>query len=259
MLPSIFISHGSPMHALDPGAVGAAWRGLAAALPRPKAILVASAHWDTQSPMLTAMPNPDTFHDFYGFPEPLYRLRYPAPGSAELARQASLLLADEGIPTALENRRGLDHGVWSILLHMYPQANIPVVQVSLQTELGPAHHYRLGQALAPLAADQVLLIGSGQMTHNLREWGRNFDGQPAPYVVEFQAWVHERIVAREHHALMNYRDSAPHAVRAHPSDEHFLPLFFALGAGGNGAEPMRTYDAIEGSVLAMDVYTFTRN
>ena len=209
--------------------------------------------------MLTAMPNPDTFHDFYGFPEPLYRLRYPAPGSAELARQASLLLADEGIPTALENRRGLDHGVWSILLHMYPQANIPVVQVSLQTELGPAHHYRLGQALAPLAADQVLLIGSGQMTHNLREWGRNFDGQPAPYVVEFQAWVHERIVAREHHALMNYRDSAPHAVRAHPSDEHFLPLFFALGAAGKGAEPMRTYDAIEGSVLAMDVYTFTRN
>ena len=133
-----------------------------------------------------------------------------------------------------------------------------VVQVSLQTELGPAHHYRLGQALAPLAADEVLLIGSGQMTHNLREWGRNFDGQPAPYVEEFQAWVHDRIVAREHEALMNYRDSAPHGVRSHPSDEHFLPLFFALGAGGEQATPLRTYNAIEGSVLAMDLYTFTQ-
>lgn len=259
MLPSIFVSHGSPMHALDPGTLGAAWRGLSQSLPRPKAILVASAHWDTESPMLTAMANPPTYHDFYGFPEPLYRLRYPAPGSPDLAERAGSLLSAAGFPADFENRRGLDHGVWSILLHMYPEADIPVVQVSLQTELGPAHHYRLGQALAPLAADEVLLIGSGQMTHNLREWGRNFDGQPAPYVEEFQAWVHDRIVAREHEALMNYRDSAPHAVRSHPSDEHFLPLFFALGAGGEQATPLRTYNAIEGSVLAMDLYTFTAN
>lgn len=247
------------MHALDPGAVGAAWRGLAKSLPRPKAILVASAHWDTEVPMLTDMPNPETFHDFYGFPDPLYRLRYPAPGSPDLAKRAGSLLGGAGFPAALEEVRGLDHGVWSILLHMYPEADIPVVQVSLQTALGPGHHYQMGQALAPLAADEVLLIGSGQMTHNLREWGRNFDGQPAPYVLEFQKWIHDRIGAHSHEELIDYRRIAPHAVRAHPSDEHFLPLFFALGAGGRNAEPRRTYDAIEGSVLAMDVYTFSVN
>ncbi len=259
MLPAIFISHGSPMHALEPGDVGKAWRALADSLPRPRAILVASAHWDTEQPLITAMPHPETFHDFYGFPEPLYRLRYPAPGSADLAERAKLLLADTGLPSDAEYLRGLDHGVWSILLHMYPKADIPVVQVSLQTHLGPAHHYRLGQALAPLAAEDVLLIGSGQMTHNLREWGRSFGGQPAPYVLEFQEWVHKRIAAHEHDALIAYRETAPHAVRAHPSDEHFLPLFFALGAGGRDAVPLRTYDTVEGSVLAMDVYTFTSN
>lgn len=259
MLPAIFVSHGSPMHALEPGAVGKAWRALADSLPRPRAILVASAHWDTETPLITAMSEPETFHDFYGFPAPLYRLRYPAPGSPDLAQHAGEMLAGAGIPAALEQERGLDHGVWSFLLHMFPKADIPVVQVSLQTALGPAHQYRLGRALAPLMAEDVLLIGSGQMTHNLREWGRNFDGQPAPYVLEFQAWVHERIEARNHQALIGYRDSAPHAVRAHPSDEHFLPLFFSLGAGGEAATPRRTYDAVEGSVLAMDVYTFSVN
>ena len=257
MLPSLFISHGSPMHALDPGAVGVAWRSLAQSLKRPKAILVASAHWDTRVPTITAMAQPDTYHDFYGFPEPLYRLRYPAPGSPDLARQAESLLVAGGLPGALEYDRGLDHGVWSILLHMYPEADIPVVQISLQTAQGPAHHYRLGETLAGLANDDVLLIGSGQMTHNLREWNRSVDGLPLPYVTQFQLWVHERIAARDHQALIDYRASAPHAVRAHPSDEHFLPLFFALGAGGSQATPRRTYDAIEGSVLAMDVYTFS--
>lgn len=257
MLPSVFVSHGSPMHALEPGAVGAAWRSLADSLPRPRTILVASAHWDTETPRLTASPRPDTFHDFYGFPEPLYRLRYPAPGSAALAQHAGSLLGEAGIASAGELRRGLDHGVWSILLHMYPEADIPVVQLSLQTHLGPAHHYRLGRALTPLMAEDVLLIGSGQMTHNLREWSRSFDGEPLAYVKEFQAWVHARIGAGDHDALIDYRASAPHAVRAHPTDEHFLPLFFALGAGGRGAAPNRTYDAIEGSVLAMDAYTFT--
>jgi 4,5-DOPA dioxygenase extradiol len=247
------------MHALEPGAVGKAWRTLADSLPRPRAILVASAHWDTEQPLITAMPHPETFHDFYGFPEPLYRMRYPAPGSADLAGRAKSLLAATGLPSDAEYLRGLDHGVWSILLHMFPMADIPVVQVSLQTHLGPAHHYRLGQALAPLAAEDVLLIGSGQMTHNLREWGRSFGGQPAPYVLEFQEWVHKRIAAHEHDELIAYRETAPHAVRAHPSDEHFIPLFFALGAGGRNAEPRRTYDDVEGSVLAMDVYTFTAN
>ena len=257
-LPSIFVSHGSPMHALDPGAVGVAWRALAQALPRPRAILAVSAHWDTDQPALTGAANPETIHDFYGFPEPLYRLRYPAPGSGDLAGHARSLLADVGIAAAIDGQRGLDHGAWSILLHMFPAAEIPVVQLSLQTALGPRHHYQVGRALAPLAAEGVLLIGSGQMTHNLREWGRSFDGKPAPYVLEFQAWVYDRIMARDHEAVLDYFRGAPHAARAHPSDEHFMPLFFILGAAGAGARPLRTYDAVEGAVLAMDVYTFTQ-
>jgi 4,5-DOPA dioxygenase extradiol len=257
ILPPLFISHGSPMHAIDPGAVGVAWRGLAQTLPRPSAILVVSAHWDTSQPALTGAAHPETIYDFYGFPEALYRLRYPAPGSADLARRAQSLLAGAAIAAAIDERRGLDHGAWSILLHMFPEADIPVVQLSLQTALGPRHHYQLGSALASLASEGVLLIGSGQMTHNLREWGRNFDGKPAPYVIEFQAWVHDRIMARDHEAVLDYLRRAPHAARAHPSDEHFMPLFFALGAAGVNAQPSRTYDAVEGSVLAMDVYTFT--
>lgn len=245
------------MHALEPGAVGTAWRALAKSLPRPRAILAVSAHWDTHMPALTGSDHPPTIHDFYGFPEPLYRLRYPAPGSADLARRAQTLLGGEGIEAAIDGKRGLDHGAWSILLHLYPAADIPVVQLSLQTELGPRHHYQLGKALAPLAAEGVLLIGSGQMTHNLREWGRNVDGKPAPYVLEFQAWVHDRIMAGDHEAVIDYFRSAPHAARAHPSNEHFMPLFFTLGAAGKGAQPLRSYDAVEGSVLAMDVYTFT--
>ena len=216
-----------------------------------------SAHWDTAAPVLTGAAKPETIHDFYGFPEPLYRLRYPAPGSPALAERARAMLAGEGFRAEVDANRGLDHGVWSILLHMFPEADIPVVQLALQTRSGPRHHYRMGQALAALAAEQVLLIGSGQMTHNLREWNRNGNGAPAPYVLEFQAWVHERIMARDHEALIDYAHKAMHASRAHPSDEHFLPLIFSLGTAGKAALPQRTYDAVEGSVLAMDVYTFT--
>jgi len=257
VLPSLFISHGSPMHALDPGAAGEAWAGLARSLPRPRAILIASAHWETNVPMLTGAARPETIHDFSGFPKPLYEIRYPSPGSPELARRARDLLRDAGFTVAIDGCRGLDHGAWSPLLHMYPQADIPVVQLSLQTELGARHHYRLGRAVAPLAGEGVLLVGSGHMTHNLRDWLRGArDAPAAPYAREFQTWVDERIRAGDHEALNEYRSRAPHALRAHPTDEHFLPLFFALGAGGEGARAARVYDAIEGGVLAMDVYAF---
>jgi 4,5-DOPA dioxygenase extradiol len=256
-LPTVFVSHGSPMHALEPGAAGKAWAGLAASLPRPRAILIASAHWETNVPMLTGNAGPPTIHDFGGFPEPLYRLRYPAPGSPELARRARALLGEAGFTAAIDGCRGLDHGAWSPLLHMYPQADVPVVQLSLQPELGPRHHYRLGRALARLADEGVLLVGSGHMTHNLRDWMRGAHGPaPMPYAQEFQSWVHGRIEAGDHDALAEYRSRAPHAVRAHPTDEHFLPLFLALGAAGEGARPVRAYDAIEDGALAMDAYAF---
>jgi 4,5-DOPA dioxygenase extradiol len=255
-LPALFISHGSPMHALDAGAAGAAWAGLAASLPRPRAILIASAHWETNVAMLTGSARPQTIHDFSGFPEPLYRLRYPAPGAPELAQRARTLLHEAGFTAAIDGSRGLDHGAWSPLLHMYPDADIPVVQLSLQTELGPRHHYRVGRALAPLAGEDVLVIGSGHMTHNLRDWMRGSRAAPAPYVTEFQSWVDARIQAGDHEALIEYRSRAPHAARAHPTDEHFLPLFVALGAAGERPRPTRVYDAIEDGALAMDAYAF---
>lgn len=254
MLPSVFLSHGSPMHALEPGAAGEAWAALGRRLGKPRAILIASAHWETQLPLLTGAQAPETVHDFYNFPEPLYRLRYPAPGAPELAREARSLLKDAGMDAGIDGCRGLDHGAWSPLLYMYPEADVPVVQLSLQPELGTRHHLELGKALKKLAGDNVLVMGSGHLTHNLRDWARG-KGPPAPYVQEFQHWVKERIDARDPESLADYRSLAPHGVRAHPSEEHFLPLFVALGAGGDG-EAERIYEAVDAGVLAMDAYVF---
>jgi 4,5-DOPA dioxygenase extradiol len=255
MLPSVFLSHGSPMHALQPGAAGEAWKALARRLPRPKAIVIASAHWETNLPMLTGAEKPETIHDFYNFPEPLYRLRYPAPGAPDVARRAQALLKDAGFTAGIDGCRGLDHGAWSPLLSMYPQADIPVVQISVQPALGPAHHVKLGRALNPLTREDVLIIGSGHMTHNLRDWSRGA-GAPAPYAREFQAWVFEKLNDRDTESLVDYRSRSPHGAQAHPTDEHFLPLFFALGAAAEKAKPERVYDAIDSGVLAMDAYLF---
>ena len=255
MLPSVFVSHGSPMHALQPGAAGEAWKALARRLPRPKAIVIASAHWETNLPMLTGAEKPETIHDFYNFPEPLYRLRYPAHGAPDVARRAQALLKDAGFTAGIDGCRGLDHGAWSPLLHMYPEADIPVVQISVQPALGPAHHVKLGRALNPLTREDVLIIGSGHMTHNLRDWSRGA-GAPAPYAREFQEWVFEKLTDRDIESLVDYRSRSPHGARAHPTDEHFLPLFFALGAAAEKAKPERIYDAIDSGVLAMDAYLF---
>ncbi|HEY8250932.1 MAG TPA: class III extradiol ring-cleavage dioxygenase [Burkholderiales bacterium] len=256
MLPSVFISHGSPMHALEPGAAGEAWKALAQRLPRPRAILIASAHWETNLPMLTGSDRPETVHDFYNFPEPLYRLRYPAPGAPEVAKRAQALLKAAGFTAGIDGCRGLDHGAWSPLLYMYPDADVPVVQISVQPALGPRHHVELGRSLRKLSEEDVLVIGSGHMTHNLRDWARG-QGQPAPYAREFQAWVFEKLKERDVDSLIDYRSRSPHGARAHPTDEHFLPLFFALGAASEKAKPERVYDAIDSGVLAMDAYVFS--
>ena len=253
-LPSAFVSHGSPMHALEPGPAGAAWAALGRRLRRPQAILIASAHWEAARPMLTASARPQTIHDFYNFPEALYRLRYPAPGAPDIARRACDLLIHAGFDAGLDAERGLDHGAWAPLLYMYPGADIPVVQLSLQPPLGPRHHFDVGRALRPLSEQGVFIVGSGHLTHNLRDWARGL-GAPAPYAAEFQAWVKERIDADDIDALIEYRSRSPHGARAHPTDEHFLPLFVALGAAGAG-EPERIHDAIDAGVLAMDAYVF---
>ena len=254
-LPSIFISHGSPLHALEAGAAGEAWKALGRRLPRPTAILIASAHWETNVPMLTGSAKPETIHDFSNFPEPLYRLRYPAPGAPEVAQRAQALLKAAGFTAAIDGCRGLDHGAWAPLLYAYPEADIPVVQLSIQPELGPGHHLAVGNSIRKLSDEGVLIIGSGHLTHNLRDWSRGA-GKPEPYAREFQAWVKEKIEKKDLASLADYRRLSPQGVRAHPTNEHFLPLFIALGAAREQAKPERVFDAIESGVLAMDAYVF---
>jgi 4,5-DOPA dioxygenase extradiol len=252
-LPSVFISHGSPMHALQAGPAGEAWAALGRRLPKPKAIVIASAHWETNLPMLTGSTKPETIHDFSGFPEPLYRLRYPAPGAPDVAQRAQGLLKEAGFTAAIDGCRGLDHGAWAPLLYAYPEADVPVVQLSVQPALGPRHHLAVGKALRRLADEGILVVGSGHMTHNLRDWMRGA-GEAQPYAREFSEWVKDRIDAGDMESLVDYRSRTPHGPRAHPTDEHFLPLFVALGAAPGQGKPERIYDAIDSGVLSMDAY-----
>lgn len=256
-LPSLFLSHGSPMLAIEPDAATAAWDRLAATLPRPRAVIVASAHWMTRATAVGSAARPQTIHDFGGFPAPLYEIQYPAPGEPALAADVAARLAGAGLPAALDPARGLDHGIWVVLRHLFPSADVPVVPLALQPMLGPAHHYHLGRALAPLRRDGVLVLGSGGFVHNLQEYfqGLYRDGEPA-HVREFRAWMAARLAAGDIDALLDYRARAPYAARAHPTDEHLLPLFVALGAGGDGAQARLVYDGVSEGVLGMDAYAF---
>jgi 4,5-DOPA dioxygenase extradiol len=256
-LPTLFLSHGSPMHAIEPGAAGRAWAALGRELPRPRAVLIASAHWETSVPLLTGNPAPQTIHDFGGFPDELFRLQYGAPGDPALAEQAVALLKAAGVAAGIDGCRGRDHGAWVPLRWMYPDADVPVVQLAIQPEFGAAHHLRVGRALAPLADDSVLIIGSGHATHNLRDWMSNPRRQePLRYAKAFAEWLHDRLMARDVDALVAWREQAPEAARAHPSDEHFLPLFVALGAAGDGTNVERFVEGFEAGALAMDSYRF---
>src|SRR5512141_828805 len=256
-MPTLFLSHGSPMHALDPGAAGAAWQAIAASLPKPRAVLMASAHWETSLPMLSSREQLETIHDFGGFPAELYKVRYDAPGSPQTAQRTAELLRAAGHTPALNSCRGIDHGAWVPLKWMYPARDVPVVQVSIQTSLGTAHHLQLGEALAALADEGVLVIGSGHVTHNLRDWfAHHADPRPLDYVLQFSQWLQRTLADDDREALVNYRERGPSASRAHPTEEHFLPLFVALGAAGPGARAALVHQAIDGAALSMDAYRF---
>jgi len=256
-LPTLFLSHGSPLHAIEPGPAGRAWETLGRALPRPRAVLMVSAHWETSVPMLTGNPKPPTIHDFGGFPQELYTIAYPAPGEPALATEAVALLKTAGITAGVDGCRGLDHGAWVPLRWMYPGHDVPVVQLSVQPGLGTARHIALGQALAPLAAEGVLLVGSGHTTHNLRDWIANpRRREPMAYAQAFADWLGARLAAHDTQALVDYRDRAPEAARAHPTEEHFLPLFVAWGAAGDSPRVERIVEGFEAGSLALDSYAF---
>jgi 4,5-DOPA dioxygenase extradiol len=255
--PAIFVSHGSPTLPLEQSPATDFLRRLGPELERPNAILVLSAHWDSDRPAVSATAAPETIHDFYGFPPELYRLRYPAPGAPQLAGRVARLLDAGGMKTDIDPGRGLDHGAWTPLYLMYPDADIPVTQLSIQSHLGPAHHVNLGEALRPLRDDGVLIFASGGATHNLRELGRQ-RGNPVaqPWTVEFNEWLAEALTARRMDDLVAYRERAPQAERNHPTDEHLIPVFVALGAGDPGGATQRLHTSIESGVISMDAYRF---
>ena len=257
-LPTLFLSHGSPMMALAECATTQFFKTLGAALPRPRAILAVSAHWDTAQPAASISAQPETIHDFYGFPEPLYALRYPAPGAPDVARRAAQLIDSAGLgPTAL-CERGFDHGAWTPLRFMYPAHDIPVTQLAVQSNLGARHHYDIGRALAPLAEEGVLILGSGGVSHNLREWRSVPAGTSPAWMTDFVAWVRNAIETGDHRALTDYVKQAPHAARNHPTDEHFLPLFVALGAAGAHARITHELKNETDRALALDGYVFAK-
>jgi 4,5-DOPA dioxygenase extradiol len=256
-LPSLFLSHGAPTLPLTDAPARAFLSELGGRLPAPKAILVASAHWETAVPTVSAAERNDTIHDFHGFPRQLYELRYPAPGAPSVATRVADLLRDAGLDCEIDRSRGLDHGAWVPLLLMYPQADIPVLQLSLQPRLGPRHHLRMGRALEALRQEGVLVIGSGSLTHDLSEFRGHGPNDPAPdWVNAFADWFQSRLTAGETDGLIDYRRQAPFAVKNHPSEEHLLPLYVALGAAGEHPHSDRLHVSSTYSILRMDVYAF---
>jgi 4,5-DOPA dioxygenase extradiol len=257
-LPALFVSHGAPTFALSDAPARHFLEGLAASLEsRPKAILVLSAHWETRRPAVNAVATNATIHDFHGFPAELYALHYPAPGSPALAERVRDLLAGGGLETDVDSGRGLDHGAWVPLRLVYPEADIPVVQLSVQSRLGSEHHYRLGRLLAPLRDEGVLIIGSGSFTHDLssfRDYWHDAEAAQPQWVAEFAAWMAKAIGEGRRDALIDYRRLAPSAARNHPTEEHLLPLFVAMGAGDGAGRHLHASSTH--GILRMDVFAF---
>ena len=254
-LPSLFVSHGAPTFAIEPGLAGPQLTALGQALPRPRAVLVVSPHWMTPSLRVGLAARPQTVHDFGGFDRALYEISYPVDGHPELARRALDLLGDAGWAPQPDERRGLDHGAWVPLLHLYPAADVPVFQVSLPSRLDGDSAWAFGAALAPLADDGVLIVGSGSLTHNLAEF-RSGPGRDEGYAAEFAAWVQEAVVQGDSARLRQTLALATNARHAHPTPEHFWPLLVAAGAASSALPAKVIEGGITHGVLSMDSFLF---
>jgi len=252
-MPTVFVSHGSPMLFLQQDLPARAFLAtLGKLVPRPKAIVAVSAHWNTEQPAVSLSARPETIHDFYGFPEALYRLRYDAPGAPELAERVAELTG-----AARDPNYGLDHVAWVPAMLAWPEANIPIFQLSVQPYMTPAHHIELGRKLNPLRDEGVLVMGSGSATHNLRRLVRGqHHTPPEPWAKAFDDWLAETVEKGDEAALANYRTEAPHARDAHPTDEHFLPLHVAFGAAGKGAHGTALHRSFTSRNLSMASYAF---
>jgi len=256
LLPSLFLSHGSPMLAIEDSATGRFLDRLGQALPTPRAVLVASAHFMSRTTTVTATPSPETIHDFGGFPAPLYEIQYPASGAPELAAQVLECLRDAGLTAQQNDRHGLDHGVWVPLRRMYPQADIPVLALSVDPHGSAEQHYQVGRALAPLRQHGVLIVGSGGFSHNLRELDWQHADAPAyPWVSAFTDALRTHLEAGDIAAALDW-PSLPHALRNHPTQEHLYPLYVALGAGGENTHGRLLHRDVELGGLALDAFAF---
>ena len=263
IMPSLFLSHGAPNIVLSDLPAKRFLETLAAELPKPRAIIVASAHFEHDGVAVVTDPEPSMIYDFNGFEDVLYTMTYPAPGSPTVAEQALELLTKSGLEPTRILKRGFDHGAWNPLILAFPNANIPIVQVSIDPNRDARYHYAVGRALAPLADDGILIIGSGHITHNLRGFfqrGRdaNFDAMLDLASAAFVAWIEERIIAGDIEALLQWETEAPFATENHPEAEHFMPFFVALGAGGFPSVGRRLHHSVEQGFFAYDHYAFER-
>lgn len=258
--PALFVSHGAPTIVIDDSPARHFLAGLAGRLPAsPDAIIVISAHHDEPVASITSASRPDTIHDFGGFPDTLYRMRYPAPGSPELAECIAGMLDDAGIAHRLDPERGFDHGAWTPLFLAWPEADIPVVQVSVSSRASASYHYQLGQTLRRLRAENILIVGSGAITHNLHAFFRGgyaADAPPQPWVQDFVRWLDGKLVDGDHRAVLDAIGQAPHGRDNHPTIDHILPLFVALGAAGKPGKATKLHASVEHGVLAMDAWRF---
>ena len=254
-VPALFMGHGNPMNAIERNSYTLAWERLAAELPRPRAILSVSAHWYTPGVRVTAEERPRTIHDFGGFPRPLYEVQYPAPGSPELAGRVRELLAPTKV--ALDSRWGLDHGTWSVLVHLFPRADVPVVQVGIDETLSAQEHDELARRLRPLRDEGVLVLGSGDVVHNLHTyaWGRH-PVEPYDWAVRFESRIRAAIEARDFQAVVRYEEMGEDAALSAPTPDHFLPLLYVLAVGRADDRirfPVEGFDGGSVSMLAVQL------
>ncbi len=250
-MPVLFVGHGSPTNAIEENEHTKGWKRLARKITKPKAIVCVSAHWLREGTAVLHVKKPKTIHDFYGFPDELYRVKYPAPGNVSLAEKIQKKI--HSLNVSLDNEWGLDHGTWSVLKHMYPNATIPTIQLSLDYQLTPQKMYQLGKELSFLREEKVLLMGSGNVVHNLMRM--NTISKPHAWAKEFDSFVQTNLESRNDEALIHYEKN-PHAQLAHPTNDHFLPLLYALGAAPKNEKPFFVNEKIVYGSISMRCVAF---
>jgi 4,5-DOPA dioxygenase extradiol len=249
-MPAIFFGHGNPLNALASNPWTEGWAALGTSVPRPRAVLAISAHWYLPATLVTAMPAPRTIHDFGGFPRELYEVKYPAPGDEELAQRVQSLLAP--VSVGLDDRWGLDHGTWSVLCHVFPDADVPVVQLSIDETQPASYHYEIGQRLGPLRDEGVLIMGSGNLIHNLHAyaWGRH-PVEPLDWAVRFEEHARELMLAGHHEPLVNYESLGRDATLSAPTPDHYLPLLYVLALRREGDAVSFPVEGFDGGSISM--------